>query len=224
MTENTAEKFLLLIQHPEKSRFILSDPYKKSGLVGSILLDLSYEGKIDVENGRLVLKKPDTDLSAIHKEVLDRIQKSSKDRKVKTWISRFSGKSARYQREILRNLEDKGIIRMEPKRFLFFKYYRTKLIKHKVRDQIIKEIRETLLYNKQVNDENSLILGLVEACNMYRIICRDKKERKICKTRIKEWIQSDVISQGVGKVIKEMQAAVIGAVVASSAAASSGSN
>jgi hypothetical protein len=107
---------------------------------------------------------------------------------------------------------------------LFFGYYRTKLIKHKVRDQIIKEIRETLLYNKQVNDKNSMILGLVEACNMYRIICRDKKERKICKTRIKEWIQSDVISQGVGKVIKEMQAAVIGAVVASSAAASSGSN
>jgi hypothetical protein len=59
---------------------------------------------------------------------------------------------------------------------------------------------------------------------MYRIICRDKKERKICKTRIKEWIQSDAISQGVSKVIKEMQAAVIGAVVASSAAASSGSN
>ena len=224
MIENTAEKFLLLIQHPQKSRFIVSDPPKKSGLVGSILLDLSYEGKIEVEKGRLILKKPDTGLSTAHKEVLDRIQKSSKVRKAKTWITKLSGKSSRYQKEILRNLENKGIIRMEQKRFLFFKYYRTKLINPKIRSQIIKEIRETILYDMQVNDENSMILGLVEACKMYRIICRDKQERKICKTRVKEWIQSDEISQGVSKVIKEMQAAVIGAVVASSSAASSGSS
>ena len=224
MTENTAEKFLLLIQHPQKSRFILSDPLKKAGLIGSILLDLSHEGKIDIDNDKLIVKKADTDLSAAHKQVLVRIQESSKVRKVKTWITKLSGKSARYQKEILCDLENKGIIRIENKRFLFFKYYRTKLLNHKIRDQIIKEIRETILYDKHVNDENSLILGLVHACNMYRIICRDKQERKICKTRVKEWIQSDAISQGVGKVIREMQAAVIGAVVASSSAASSGSN
>ncbi len=59
------------------------------------------------------------------------------------------------------------------------------------------------------------MLGLIEACKMHKIIAKDKSEIKICKRKLAELIKSDSIAQGVDKVIKEMQAVIIGAVVAS---------
>ena len=53
MKQNTAERFLILIQHPEKSRFLVSDQVKNVGLIGAILLDLSFEDTINIETDRV---------------------------------------------------------------------------------------------------------------------------------------------------------------------------
>ncbi|MFO7934186.1 MAG: hypothetical protein R6U78_08890 [Bacteroidales bacterium] len=119
MIINTAERFLVSIQHPERSRFLLPGHVRSAGLVGSVLLDLSNEKNIGIEHGKLVL---------------------------------------------------------------------------------------------------------IDACSMYRIICRDRREKKRCKAKIRDLIRSDSISRGVDEVIRATQAAIIAAVVASGAVASAGSN
>lgn len=224
MIKTTAEKFLILIQHPDKSRFIVSEQIKNVGLIGSILLDLANSKNLEIENGKLITKSVNTDLSKTHITILKQIEESSKIRKVKTWISKFSRKSRKYQKEILLGLENKGVIRLNHKRFLGIRYYRTELINPTIRENIIDQIRDIIFNDAKINNEDSMILGLIEACKMHKIICKDKKERRICKKKLAVIMKSDLIAQGVDKVIKEMQAAIIGAVVASTVAASAASS
>ena len=216
MIQTTSEKFLILIQNPEKSNYLISDQMRNIGLIGSILLDLVNEKSIDIENGKVKAKTTKTKLSTSHKQILGLISQSKRTKKIKTWISRFSRNSRQYQKQIFEQLETKKLIRIEHKKFLFFKYFKTRLIDRKTREQIIKEIRDVIFKNKQIESDNAAILGLVQACKMYKVICNDKKERKVCKLKLKEIIKNDSISQGVDKVIKEMQAAI--AVVITSSA------
>jgi len=224
MIQNTAERFLILIQHPEKPRFIVSEQIRNVGLIGSILLDLANSKNLEIENGKLMIKSVVTDLPQPYMDILGQIEKSSRIRKIKTWVAKFSRKSKKYQKAILLDLESKGIIRINNKRFLGIRYYNTQLINSGIRDNIINEIREVIFNNAKINNENSLMLGLIQACKMHKIICKDKSELRICKKKLKEIMKSDSIAQGVDKVIKEMQTAIIGAVVASSVAASAASN
>ena len=90
--------------------------------------------------------------------------------------------------------------------------------------QIIYEIRDTVLHPKPVSHEKSLILALIDACDLYRIVCRDRQERKTCRRKIKELMKSDAISQGVSQAIKETHAAIVGAVVAATAGAAAASS
>jgi hypothetical protein len=224
MIHNTAEKFLILIQHPEKHRFVVSNQIKNVGLIGAILLDLADSNNVGIENGKLLFKSKDTDLSKTHTMILEQIEKSSRIRKIKTWITKFSRKSRKIQKEILLELESKGIIKIHQKSFLGIKYYKTQLIDSSIRDITINEIRDIIFKDSKISKENALILGLIEACKMHKIIAKDKSEIKICKRKLADIIKSDSIAQGVDKVIKEMQAAIIGAMVASTVAVTAGSN
>ena len=217
MALNTSEKFLLLIQHPLKSKFILPEQMKRAGFIGSILLDLANNKNIEIEDNKLIIKSNDTDLSPVHKTVLELIETSPKIRKVKTWVSRLSRKSGKFQKKVLLELEEKGNIRMHNKQFLGFKYYKTELVRNGEREKIIKDIREIVFKNKEITGNNALLLGLIEACRLYKTVCYTKEERKICKRKVKEIMKSDLISQGVDKVIKEMQAAIVMAVVGAAA-------
>ncbi|MFK5857299.1 MAG: GPP34 family phosphoprotein [Bacteroidota bacterium] len=216
MTQTTSEKFLILIQNPEKSNYLISDQMRNIGLIGSILIDLVNEKSIDIENGKIVAKKTKTSLSASHNQILDLISQSKRNRKIKTWISKFSWRSRQYQKQIFEQLEKKRLIRIEHKIFLFFKYYKTRLIDRRTREQIIKEIRDVIFNNKQIDNDNAAILGLIQACKMHKVVCNDKKEIKVCKLKMKEIIKNDSISQGVEKVIKEIQAAVAVVIITSS--------
>ncbi|HDS07620.1 MAG TPA: GPP34 family phosphoprotein [Bacteroides sp.] len=216
---NTAEKFLLLIQHPEKSRFIFPFRGRDAGFIGAILLDLLHDGAIDVENGRLIMKSTDTNLSAAHSQVLNHIQGSARTRRVRTWITRLSKKSGKYIREVQGGLERKKLIRLEHKKFLVFKYCRSKLMRPETRKQIIYEIRDQLFHPKPVSDEKSLILAVIDACGLYSLICRDRQERKACRHRIRKIMKTDDVSRGVSHAIQEVHAAIAAAVAASKAAA-----
>lgn len=216
---NTAEKFLLLIQHPEKSRFIFPFRGRDAGFIGAILLDLLHDGAIDVENGRLIMQSTDTGLSPAHSQVLEQIRGSARTRKAKTWIMRLSRKSRRYIREIQGGLESKKMIRLEHKKFLVFRYTGSKLMRPDIRKQIIYDIRDQLFHPKPVSEEKSLILAVIDACGLYSLICRDRQERKACRRRIREIMKTDDVSRGVSHAIQQTHAAMVAAVAASRAAA-----
>ena len=209
MINSTAEKLLILIQHPDKRRFIVSKYVKSIALIGSILLDLTDSKNLTIENRKLIVKTKNSDLSQAHQWVLEEIEGSPVTRKVKTWVARFSQKSGKIQKELLTELENQGIIQINHKRFLGIKYYRTQLTNLEIREKIIDDIRDIIFKESKISQKNSMLLGLIGACRMHRIIAKDKSEIKVCKRKLAEIIKSDALAQEVDQVIKETQAVII---------------
>jgi len=216
---NTSEKFLLLIQHPVKSRFLVSEPERRAGLIGSVILDLVYAHNLETDNKKLIVRTNRTELSEAHRLILQKIDESGKIRKVRSWIERLFRHSGRYQKMLLNNLVDKKIVEIIPVWFLFIRYYRPRLVNTTVRDNLIEEIRGIVFKDKKADNENALILGLIEACNMHKIICRDRFEKKICKKKLIVLRQTALFPQDLDLIIKGVQVAITKAVMAHSAAA-----
>jgi len=216
---NTSEKFLLLIQHPVKSRFLVSEPERRAGLIGSVILDLVYAHNLETDNKKLIVRTNKTELSEAHRLILQKIDESGKIRKVRSWIERLFRHSGRYQKMLLNNLVDKKIVEIIPVWFLFIRYFRPRLVNTTVRDNLIEEIRGIVFKDKKADNENALILGLIEACNMHKIICRDRFEKKICKKKLIVLRQTALFPQDLDLIIKGVQVAITKAVMAHSAAA-----
>jgi len=216
---NTSEKFLLLIQHPVKSRFLVSEPERRAGLIGSVILDLVYAHNLETDNKKLIVRTNKTELSEAHRLILQKIDESGKIRKVRSWIERLFRHSGRYQKMLLNNLVDKKIVEIIPVWFLFIRYFRPRLVNTTVRDNLIEEIRSIVFKDKKADNENALILGLIEACNMHKIICRDRFEKKICKKKLIVLRQTALFPQDLDLIIKGIQAAIREAVMAHRAAA-----
>lgn len=218
MNLNTAEKFLVLAHHPEKYGFLIPSQNRNAGFVGAVMLDLALEEKIDLVDGRITVKSTKTNLSQAHREILGKIAGSEKNKKIRTWIARITRSSGKYQELVFQDLETRAIMGAEHKHFLFIPFTRTRMINRKVRNQIISELREVIFEGKKPDHKATTLLGLVEACKMYRTVCKESKEVRTCKKRVREISRQDAIAQGVDRVIRETRAAIIGAVAGATAA------
>ena len=117
-------------------------------------------------------------------------------------------RSGRYRKETLKMLKRKNLVRLEEKKFLFIPYFRAYVTNTRAQNQLLQDLRETLL-NKDTDSELSPVLTLFNTCKMYRLLERDKSERKRIKEQLKNFAEESVVTSGVDKVIKEMQAAVM---------------
>ncbi len=145
MKLNTADKFMLLIMHPRKSRCLASRPMINAGLSGSILLDLSLENKIGVQNQHLMVKDPITGLSDTHGIILKKLSRHEKKRKIKSLIARLSRRNRKYRYGILHDLESKELVAIEDKKFLIFTYKKAKLTGREERENLIRETEAAII-------------------------------------------------------------------------------
>lgn len=218
MELNIVEKFLILAQHPTKGRFVIPDLKINHGIIGAILLEMSIDNKIVIENDRLILKNTKNDDNQIIAEVSEIINNSKKLRKIKNWIPKLENKARKYKWIILKDLVRKKIIRIEKKKFLgIIPYKSCYLINSKIRYDLIKELKRRVQYHRDLDSANVSVLGLIEACHMYKVLTTEKAELKRIKKELKKIIKESPIADTVDKTIKEVQAAVISAVVATSA-------
>jgi hypothetical protein len=213
MELNTAEKFLLIILHPEKSGYLVNDTLLNPGLFGAILFDLSLEGKIEIIDKRIVAHSGFTKLSEVHNKVLGKIAAAKKRKKVKTWIAGFTWNGRKFRHMMLHTMAMKGLVRLEDKRFLIFPYKSARLLNKNARKSLLENLRDIILKNKQPDNETASILGLVQACKMQKIISKDKAELKSVKSNLKTLVNQDSISGEVQQVIKEIQIAFVTSVV-----------
>lgn len=224
MKLSIAETFLLIAQHPIKGRFLTSDIHINYGIIGAFLLEMSLEGKVEIENGKLIIKHSESTDHKIISELSITIANSKKPRKIRYWISKLARNSKKYKWIILSELADNNFIRIENKTFLgLIPYKRNYLIDNVSRDHLIQELKSKLLLRQELSNENLIIFGLIEACKMHKIITSDKNELKIIRKVLKQIIKESPIAETVDETIKQVQAAIIGAIVASTVVSSSAS-
>jgi hypothetical protein len=224
MRLNIAEKFLILAHHPQKGRFSINGLQLKYGLVGALLLEMSVEKIVSVQDNRLVYRSAGIEKDQIIPEMSAEIRQSEKTRRIRSWISKFARRSRRYRRAIMQQLSDKRIIRIEYKKFLgIIPYQKSYLSDKSLRDELIRTARNNLLYRKDLNEENVAVLGMIQACGMYKIISTDRQELKKIRKELKEIIKESPIARIVAETIKQVQIAMMASIAASSATSSAAS-
>lgn len=219
MKLNTIEKFLLLAKHPVKKRFIISEMHINYGIIGGILMEMSLENRIKLDNKSLLLENMEPSTNYLINDVSAIITKSTKTRKIRYWMTKLNRYSNKYKWLVLQELASKNLIGIEESKFLgFIPIKKSYLINATARIEIIEELRQIILFKKEISDENMGLLGLVEACKMHTIISREKEELKRIRKELKQMIKNSPIATTVDQTIREIQAAIIASVIASSAA------
>jgi hypothetical protein len=221
MKLNISEHFLILALHPEKPHFIVTQPALNAGFIGSVFLDLSVTQQIEMQDATIAVTSQKQPASGIEGKILKAISESQKPRKARRWIAKFSQKARRYRLEVMKDLEKKGYVKIEHRSFLFIPYHRFRLINKPYRLQLAMDLRNAIIQGKTDDPRKAALLGLVKACKMQKTLSTDRNDLAVIKKKLKAMEEKEPISEGVDKVIREMQAAIVGAVVASSVAATS---
>lgn len=213
-------KFLLLTHHPTRGRFMLTGVYMKYGLTGSVMLELSLKTPIRIEKGKLHVGEIPGDVHPVVRDFSRQIREARSPHSIRFWIRKQARRSGRYLREFLAELEKERILRIEEKKILGLLPYRVSyLTQRKAQYDLLREIRNSVLQSVEVNDEQTALLGLIQACRMQRIISTDRSERKIINRRLKTLIKENPVAEGVDQTIRQVHAAIAVAVAASGAAA-----
>jgi len=186
---------------------------------------MSLDNRIGIEEKRLILKNVKRDDNPIISEISTIIGKSEKHRKIKYWVDRLTRKSNIYKRSLQDGLERKGLVRIEHHKFLgLIPYRKCYIIDSKMRDSLIRLLRECILFHKELNNENTVLLGLIEACRMHKILSSDREELKTIRKELKAIIKESPIAETVGETIKQVQIAIISSVAAATIATSAANN
>jgi len=219
MDLSISEEFLLLAHHPVKGRFIVPDTQFSYGLIGALLLDMSYENRIAVEKERVILKSTQRSDNQAISEITQLMAESTKPLKVRHWLSKLERNFFRYKWIIIKGLESKRLMRIEEKKFLGMIPYRKSFLTETItRDRLILHIKNRILYQSASEGESVGILGLIEACRMERIITTDREELRSMRKALKEIIKSSPVADITNNVIREIETEIFAAMAASAAA------
>jgi hypothetical protein len=213
------EKLIVLAHRPQKGGISVDEIHLSHGLSGAILLQLSLEDLIKIDGEYIKINPKKSSNDQMLREVLEMIRNSRKVRKASYWVSKLGNRYNRRKKYIIGSLEQKMIIRSERKRFLgLIPYTKTYLTSTSHQTNLINELRSCILHKENMHDDNIVMLGLVEACEMQKVIAKDKYERKQIKAELKQILNESPIARSVNTTIKQVQAAVIASIVASTAA------
>jgi golgi phosphoprotein 3 len=219
MDRSAAELFVILAINPEKGRIALNDIHFRYSLTGALFMEYHESGEFKIENKRVIPSfKKNGDM--IHDLFADRIMNSHRNRRISFWISRLTNKSRLMKREIFNSLVNARIIKIEERKFLnIFPYKRYWFIDNSVRTDLIESLRGILLYGKNPDKKETMLLGLVEASKAYSLLSRERGESKILRKKNTGLLKGDVMSAEISQTIKEVQAAIIASITAASIAA-----
>jgi len=218
----TPEQFLILAHRPVKGGFTHSGRagnYIQYAVVGAVLLDLSVHNAIGLKDKILQVTGNRPDLYPLANTILEKIRQTDRDKKVKHWVRKLGSRGSRYKKEALMQLERKGKIRTEKKKFLgLIHYRRTYLTDRSHRIKQVQRLRDILLSRKEPEPDEAILLGLIEACKIHRVLTHQKEGRRTIKKALKRFNRENVIAGAVGETLQEIRAAVVAGISASAAA------
>ena len=223
MEMNTVQKFVLLAQHPTKGRFITPNTNLHCAIIGAILLEFSFREILELKRGRLLLKKEGIYSDPMFAKVSELLNCVEKPRKIRYWINKLSGHSKDFKQMILEDFEKNNVIKFVDTKILgLFPYQKHFLVAHHIRNDLIQQLKINILFHHALNQENFGVLGLVRACNMHKIFSSNRNELKVIKKSLTELLEESPVASAVDNTIKEIQAAIVGGVAASTVAVSAG--
>jgi len=200
------EKFILLAINSEKERFTGSHTFLRYALAGAFLYDLYLQDKITLIGNKIKINKYNLSGNRVLDDILRRINESRKDRIVRYWIYKIGYRSFRFRKKILAEMSMKSMIKISDHRFMgFIPYKKYKILKPKLKEQIIGDAINDLFKNKSIARENLFLLSLMDYWMMRRIF-PERNQRKTAKKEIREFVRQNSFSRVIIRAITRLVA------------------
>uniref|UniRef100_UPI003217C91F GOLPH3/VPS74 family protein n=1 Tax=uncultured Draconibacterium sp. TaxID=1573823 RepID=UPI003217C91F len=214
--ENTiplSQKLYLLGIHPEKGG-IVSSAYSAMDyiILGTLFLELFQQKNIRFENKRIVVLNTKAD-SEVHRFLLKKFSTAKSPLKISRWINKLYFSLKYIRKEVQQGLVEKRLIKMESRRFLFFKW-KTPVVLNKQAVYRLESEIESQIFKGTVQEEELLLLSFIKPAGLLRRLFPEREKRKKASQKLKSMMVDNQVSQAVADAISAAQA------VAASAAAS----
>ena len=211
---NLVEEFLLIALDDDKGQFVTDSIHLSYGLAGAVLLELAVSEHIEVVNERIKLAGHTVTGNQVLDEVIDGISSVTDEKKTKYWIEKVAKKAKHIKEVTLQCLIEKGILSKKESKILWIipnNKYPTE--NPNPENKIRKRLHDVMLNGSESSPKDIMLLSLIDACELIKEVFRDKGEQKLVGARIKEVTQDIKISRAINKTIRDIQAAIMLAIV-----------
>jgi golgi phosphoprotein 3 len=206
-----SQDLILLALNPEtgKTRFSFYAALEY-GLVGSLLLDLVLQGKLEIDNDNRVIGAISGNTGD---EFLDRhlneVLASSRPRTARFWITRWRRRYRWFQPVVLQNLVDLGVLERQEQRILgLFPTQRYFLTDESIQREIVQQVRAAVLEGIGLDSRMAALISLMQASHLTDAVFRPE-ERPEARSRIRAIAEEELVGKAVSKAIFTIQAATI---------------
>lgn len=218
-----SEKLYLLAIHPKKGG-IISGAFHALDyvLLGALFLELWMNKNIEFENKRIVVKSSKSK-NKLHLFLLNKLRKKDRPLKVSRWINKLYFFRGHIRREMQKSLVNRRIIKMENKKFLFFRWRKSVILNKSVAYKLVDQIQKQIISGEVKKEEDVLLLSMLKPAGLIRRIFPEKIRRNKAKAQLKQILTENEISRSVSNAIAASQAVAASVAVTSATAATAGS-
>lgn len=215
MTLDLLEEYLLIALDDSKGQFVIDSTHLHYGLAGAVLLELAIREKVTIQGDYVRVNDSATVTEVALNKAIQYLKEEAKSMKVKDVINAFAKKASEFKQDVLQRLINKGILKKEEAKILWIipnnKYPTSDLTpENKVRERL----NGVMLHGAKSEPRDIMLLSLIDVSDLTKEAFRDKEDYKKVKKKIKE-VTSDIqISGAINKSIREIQAAIMIAVMA----------
>ena len=213
MNLTLTEKLLLLALDDEKGVFNPWATGFEYALAGSILLELTMVGKIELTDKKI---KPISN-SVLQDDLLipyfDMICESKKIRKIDHWISKIANKASDIKAVLTARLIKKRILREEEKKILWiFTSKRYPATNSRPENEVRRQLNAIVDNRATPEMEDLMLISLVDVCSLNNEVY-GKEKAKTSKERIKKLVEQSKTNAMINSTVKEIHDAIMAAVV-----------
>jgi golgi phosphoprotein 3 len=204
-----SQDLILLALNPQtgKTRFSLYSALDY-GLVGSLLLDLLLQGKLEIDNdNRVIGAIAGNTGNEFLDQRLSEVLASSRPRTARFWVTRWRRRYRGIQTIMLHNLVDLGVLERREQRILgLFPTQRYFLTDESIQREIVHQVRAAVLEGIGRDSRMAALISLMQASHLTDAVFRPE-ERPEARSRIKAIAREELVGQAVSKAIFTVQAA-----------------
>ncbi|MBD1874498.1 GPP34 family phosphoprotein [Nodosilinea sp. FACHB-131] len=178
------------------------------GLVGSLLLDLVLQGKLEIDNdNRVIGAIAGNTGNEFLDQRLSEVLASSRPRTARFWVTRWRRRYLEIQTIVLQNLVDLGVLERQEQRILgLFPTQRYFLTDESIQREVVQQVRAAVLEGIGLDSRMAALVSLMQASHLTDAVFRPE-ERPEARSRIKAIAEGELIGEAVSKAILTVQAA-----------------
>lgn len=217
-----AEELLLVALEDETGKVTpAASQSLEYGLAGAVLMEGVIGGRLDVEDGKLVVVDGSPTGDGVLDGALARIAASRRPRDAQHWVGKLGGEGLKGP--LISELVEKGVLGQEERRVLWIIPQKRYPTRDSAPERGTRErVRAVLLGGASPEPRIAALVGLFKACDLVDEVF-SWQEAEHARRRLDEITEEDLMSRAVSDTVAGVQAATQAAVMASITAATASS-